>query len=126
MKATPEQIAKLPKWAQDHINAITRERDISVRSLNEYCDSTTPSPFEISEYVCTGEKHGPSMKRRYIQAHTITVKWRGIELCVGANDYGHSGNGIRLTWSGKNGHDDCALIPVSHQTAVIKSKEDML
>jgi hypothetical protein len=125
MNPTIEQLAKLPKWAQDHIADITRERDVSVCSLNEYCDESTPSPFEISEYVCTGEKQGPLLKRRYIQAHTMTVKWRGVELRIDANDYGQSGKGIRLQWNNQNDRDECAFIPQSYQSAIIKSKEDM-
>jgi hypothetical protein len=125
MKPTPEQITKLPKWVQDHIKDITRERDVSVHSLNEYCDESTPSPFEISEHVCTGETQGPSLKRRYIQAHTITVRWRGVELIVYANDYNHR-DGIEIQWSSDNGaHSECAFIPKSYQQAVIKSKEGM-
>jgi hypothetical protein len=35
MKPTEDQIAKLPKWARDHIRTITRERDVSVRTQED-------------------------------------------------------------------------------------------
>jgi hypothetical protein len=53
---TEEQIAKLPKWAQDHIANVERERFVSVRALNEAMDSQTKAAFYCDDYVCTGER----------------------------------------------------------------------
>lgn len=125
MTPTEEQIAKLPKWAQDHIKEITRERELSVRALNQYCDDSTPSPFEILDFVCTGEQAGPSAKARYIQAHSLRVKWRGVELRIDANDYGVSGKGIRLQWEPDGYGKDCAMIPLSYNSVKLVCKEYM-
>lgn len=123
---TPEQLAKLPRWAQDHIKDITRERDVAVRALNEYCDDQTPSPFYVDEMVCTGEQRGPSIKRRYIQAHTIKVKWAGVDLVIDANDYGNRNNEIGLQWSTTpRGCGDVALIPKSFQSVTLKLPVNM-
>lgn len=125
MNPTTEQIAKLPKWAQEHIETISRERELAVRSLNQYCDESTPSPFSTFEYVCTGEIQGPSGKRRYIQAIAIEVEWRGVTLRIDANDYGNNGKGIRLQWGTKRNTEEVAFIPTSYQAARILTAGDM-
>lgn len=124
MNATPEQIAKLPKWAQDHIKDVERERFVAVRALNEFCDTQTKSQFYTEESVCSGERQGPSTKRKYIQAIAIIAAWRGVELRVDANDYGQSGPGIRLSWNATDG-GDVALIPYSHNSMRLVQTEDM-
>ncbi len=126
MTPTPEQIAKLPKWAQEYIKDVSREREVSLRTLNAFQDEQTPSPFYVEENLCTGEASGPTTKRRYIQAHSVEVYFRGVHLTVDANEFGNSGSGIRLQWSSKErGGGDAAFIPTSYQSARIVSKEDM-
>ena len=125
MNPTPEQLAKLPRWAQDHIKDITRERDVAVRALNEYCDDQTPSPFYVDEAVCTGEQRGPSIKRRYIQAHTIKVNWAGVELVIDANGYGNRNNEIGLQWSSTNHIREVAMIPQRFQSITLKTQENL-
>lgn len=126
MIPTPEQLSKLPKWAQDHIRDIARQRETAVNVLNEFVNDDTPSPFFFEDYACTGECQGPSNKRRYIQAHSVTVVWRGVELRVSANDYGNSGRGIGLSWGTEGGrHQDVAFIPSNYLSARLVSKEDM-
>lgn len=122
---TPDQIAKLPKWARDHIDNLVRQRTVAVRSLNDFCDASTPSPFKINESVCTGEERGPSNKTSYVQAHTIVVEWKGVELTVSAHDYGN-GSGIKLSWS-TIGHTmrEVAFVPESYQSARLVAKEFM-
>lgn len=124
---TPEQIAKLPRWAQEHIKDLERQREVAVRALDEYVDAQTESPFYTLDNECTGERQGPTFRKRYIQAHSIEVEWRGVVLSVDANDYGQVGGGIRLKWEagGKHASKDAAFIPSSYQSARIVSKEDM-
>src|SRR5262249_53047522 len=102
---SPEQLAKLPKWAQDHITKLERQREEAIRTLNQALDTQTESSFSVVATPCTGETTGPSFKRAYVQAHSIEVRWRGVELTVDANDYGQNGKGIRLQWSGKHDSD---------------------
>lgn len=69
MNPTTEQIAKLPKWAQDHIARIERRRADAVRQLEEYCDTVTPSPIKFDNWrINDGEKV------KYIQADEITFQ----------------------------------------------------
>lgn len=70
---------KLPKWTQEYIQNIERERDVAIRTLNEFQDSQTPTPYWTEEYTCLGEStphgdRGPTNKRHYVQAHRMTVK----------------------------------------------------
>ena len=125
---TPEQLAKLPKWAQDHINNTAGERNAAIRALNNFCEQSKESPFSFQEDPCTGEgTRGPVSKHVFIQAHSIRVRWRGVVLDVDAHDYGNTGVGIKLKWSSETGggHGEAALIPYCHQSARLVSKEDM-
>lgn len=119
---TQEQLAKLPKWAQEYIAYIERQRFVAVRALDEFRDEQTPSPFYFQDHSCTGDKSGPVERKRYIQTHSIIVKWRGVELTVDAN----SGHGLRLQWNGDNSHmGEVAFVPTSYQSAKLIGKEDM-
>jgi hypothetical protein len=74
---TPEQIAKLPAWARETIKTLQRERDVAVRTLNEFRDNDTPSPFWYDASVSTGEERGPSYKRRFVQTGQLHVEYSG-------------------------------------------------
>lgn len=124
---TPEQIAKLPKWARDHITNIERERDVSVRALNEFQDSQTPSGIYYDDCVCTGETKGPSNKRKYIQSHQLEVEHAGVLLSVflaGTNDSQRS-HGIQLSWNARQRTGHVAAIPTSFQCVELVAKENM-
>jgi len=71
---TDEQLSRLPKWAQDHIQKLDSERVLAVRALHEYTDEQTESSVWYDDAVCTGEQQGPEFLRRYIQTHKITFK----------------------------------------------------
>lgn len=61
---TPEQIAKLPKWAQEHIHFLQRWHDEAQAKLKEYLDTQSPSA------IYTG--HEVSGDVRFIQDNCIT------------------------------------------------------
>jgi hypothetical protein len=113
---------KLPKWAQDHIKTLERQRDEAVSALNEYVDHQTESAFYFDDYVGTGETLGPSNKRSYIQTRNITVNYAGIEL----NIYATPDNEIRLQWSDDKRHlDYIYFIPTTFQGAILVSKKNV-
>jgi hypothetical protein len=116
-----DKIKRLPKWAQDHIIHLERERDVSVRKLNDFCDNQTKSPIFIDDLICTGEEKGPSKKRNYIQSKRIELEYSGVYLQIICRD-----NCIDLNWSnGQYGSGEVAFIPVSFQAARLTSKENM-
>jgi len=78
MKPTPEQIAKLPKWAQEHIRDIERQLSAATTALDQIKDQQTPSPIYLDDWYCT-----PRMKR-YIQSPTghLTIQHAGVHLDI--------------------------------------------
>jgi hypothetical protein len=114
------EITKLPKWAQEHIKGIARQRDAAVRALNEYVDNQTPSPIFVDDYVCTGEGRGSSSKRRYVQGNNLTIEHQGVRLYITLRD-----RQIDLQWGNGVGIGEVALIPSSFQIARLVSKENM-
>ena len=116
-----EKIKKLPKWIQDHITNLQRQRDTAVNALNEYCDEQTPSPFYTDDMLCTGEQRGPSIKKRYIQAHSIQIKNAGVRLRITLqNDH------IYLQWGGSEQDlNEVAFVPTSFQAVRLIAKENM-
>lgn len=85
---TPEQFDRLPKWAQEHIGKLTRERDTARRELDKYRDAQTPSPFYTEAFYTAAHGRFP---RRYIQAHgSLVVEHGGVLLRIGLRDHGIS------------------------------------
>ena len=117
-----ERIKKLPRWAQEIIEDLDRERTVAIRALNEYCESQDPSPFYIDEWESTGETRGPTTKTRYIQTRRIEVDHAGVHLSVSiSND-----NDLILQWSDQNRRvGEVAFIPESYQRARLVSKDNM-
>lgn len=118
---TPEELAKLPKWASDKARSLARERDTAVECLHEWADTQTEAPISIMEYESTGETRGPTHFMRYVQGRNIRVKWQGIELDIGLRDGGNMHeSGIRLQWSEiQRGNAHIALVPDSFQCAYL-------
>lgn len=114
-----QKIAKLPTWAQKHIELLTRQRDDARADEKKYLDEQTESPFFVQ--YC-GPKNDT---KRYVQAHTMTVRWGGVVLRVDAHDFNKmNGPGIQLRWESEK-HNDVALVPMHHQACRLVAKEDL-
>lgn len=117
-------ISKLPKWAQDYIRDIERQRDVSVRALNQYLDNQTESEFYFDDYIGTGESNGrgPTLKRNYIQApDRLAISYADVLLEVVIRD-----GEVHISWGGDVNRDhDVAFIPMSYQHAKIIAKNNM-
>ncbi len=123
---TQEQIAKLPKWAQDYIVSLERSKATAQRELSEYADSTSPSPFSVSEMV--EGQNGWETQKRYIQARSINIKWKGVFLTVTAHDLNADvKDGMVLQWwtDEQKSTVPVAFIPMSYCRAQLLSKEAM-
>ncbi len=114
------EIEKLPKWAQEHIKDLNRQRDVAIRALNEYCDKQTESKFYIDESEFTGESVGPTSKRRYIQTRKIYIEHASVLLTVIIRE-----GEIDIGWSNINHHGDVAFMPSSYMQARLVAKENM-
>lgn len=120
---TPEQLSKLPKFAQEYIRSLRRERDVSVRAMNEWQDGQTVAPVYYQEYVSSNEEAtgGPSLKTVYVQTRKITMEHAGVEVELMIR-----GQQIDIRWglAGDRG-GDVAFIPSSYQAGRVVSRENM-
>jgi len=125
-KPTPEQVAKLPLWAQKYINCIEGERMVAIRALNEHIDKQTKSKIYYDETLCTGEEVGPSSKRFYIQSEGVEVECAGVHLNVHCWQKSSHESGIELQWSAADGSGELiACIPRSFMSLTLTSARHM-
>ena len=114
-----DRMTSLPKWAQDHIRDLQRQRDVALRALNTFCDKQTPSSIYVEDNPCTGEETGPVNKRHYIQSHTVTIKHARVWLIVLCQD-----DSIHLHFG--NEDESCrniALQPIASNAIRLVAKE---
>ncbi len=108
-------LSRLPQWAQKHIEALQRERDSAIHTLNEFCASEKPGPYVFETWACTGEEQGPSTKVHYAHGHNMTVKHLGLELRVGLRE-----DGIHLQYNTERSvTGDVTLRPTSFQALTL-------
>lgn len=105
---TDARIAKLPKWAQEHIVKLGRRADEAEKTLSGYEDDQTPSK------VWHGDLRNDS--KHFVQTSRITVEHADVILEVNM----YEDDRIRLSWrpSGEGyHHGDICFIPSSYQQA---------
>jgi len=122
---------KQPRWVQEYIQKIERERDEAIRWSNNVHDEQTESPFRVTEMVCDGAGSGGgnhSYKTRFIQTHKMEVRHHGIALDILLR---HDDHHIDLSWGSMEegyttrGSEEIALIPSSYQSVKLVSREFM-
>lgn len=122
-----DRIAKLPAWAREEIENLTRERENAVRALAEHIDKQTPSPFYREEMVSDGAQGpGPSRYRFYVQGHDMLCEAHGIKLRI-CTAYGSTNeNSITLQWEGAaRDSSEVGFIPHSYQMARLVARSKM-
>lgn len=94
---TPEQLAKLPKWVQEHIKSVTRDRDTWKSSALRFSSEQEESPFYSPEFSTEG------IKKRYIATENrrVIVEYAGIhaEIFLACKDDGQRLHGIEIGFS---------------------------
>jgi hypothetical protein len=126
-KTLEEKIAKLPAWAREHIETLTRERAVAVREMTEFLDHQTKSSIfvETNGPKSTGELR-PFLERVYIQSDQITIEAHGVELRVMTKYGSTNDDSIVLQWGTPDcGIADVAFIPLSYQQARLITKKNM-
>jgi len=115
---TPEQIERLPKWAQAHIRELERDRRTADEALARYLDDQTPTQVWYEEMLTGLEV--TKWPKRYINAHEVRFVNAGVALTVRI-PYG--GDNIELDWGPEEGHGlgDLCFIPTSYQQARISN-----
>ena len=119
---TPEQIAKLPKWAQIHIANLDRRVVLSERALKEYQDGQTPSPFFYEDFLCVGGGP-PKHTTTYIQTHKVSVIHEGVraDIMLRLDE-----PCIQIGWGDEHrGCREVAMIPTSFQQIKLLQKNRM-
>ncbi len=128
MATTPPapDTTKLPKWAQDHIETLQRQRDTAVRALRDWTDSQTKQPISVDEVECV-EQGGPSFFTRYIEGKRLTVRWKGVQLEIHLKEDGNmSDDAIDLKWTALTRHSGhVAMVPTSFQSVSLMAKENL-
>ena len=116
---TPEELAKLPKWALVKIKMLEAERRTAVDALRRYANEQAESPFRITELECIGEQVGPTFLTRYIQTRKVEIVWKGVELTVYLKE-----DGIFLSWVAENQsvRNFVGLVPLAFQQAMLRAE----
>lgn len=115
---TPEQIERLPKWAQSHIRRLDRWRQNAITTLEKFQDSKEPTGISYEEAVhLDGELQ---FFERHIDAHRVEFVHNGTSLVV-TMPVGDDRRGIELSWGPEGGHGlgDLCFTPTSYQQARI-------
>lgn len=93
-----EKIERLPKWAQDHIKDLVRQRKEAVEALDNYIDENNVGPFIFSDFVCDKDG-GPSIRERHINADKVRIEYGGIMLDINLSNQYRDEKAIYLNWS---------------------------
>lgn len=95
---TPEQIAKLPKWAQDHINALSRDGEAFKAAALRFSDDQPKSAIYIPEYNSAGvmKRYVPSPHDRVCIDHANVH----LEVFLPQERDGHRMFGPEITYNG--------------------------
>lgn len=86
-------VTRLPRWAQDYVKDLVRERENAVSILNEFQDDQMPSNVFFEKHACTGEVPGtnaPVTKKCYVSTRHLTFLVGKREVYVSLHeDQGH-------------------------------------
>jgi hypothetical protein len=120
-------VSKLPKWAQEKIADLEREKESAIKALKRYLDDQTESPIYVPDHLCLGDGGcGPSHVVRYIQGNKIAVKFGGVELDMLLSEAGNQRDcGIHLTFNALSSYSPIALLPRASNSISLVAKENM-
>lgn len=126
MNPTPEQTAKLPKWAQEHIQSIERERDNAIAVKNKMVDDQTPTSIYVDDWMAH-----PRVKR-YVQCkhNNLTIEHAGVkaEILLARSDDGQRLFGIEIVYSSNVrslSFNPVALMPRGHGCIQLVHKDNL-
>ena len=117
---TPEQIAKLPKWAKERLEDLERLTRVAEAALKEFNDAQTPSEFYVEERLSLGEG-SDTYAKRYIQTYKMSVEHDGVKLDVLLRQ---DERGIELQWHSTDRlMQEVAMVPLSFNKVKVLAKE---
>jgi hypothetical protein len=122
---TPEQISKLPKWAQDYITALSWNLDREQEAKRRLLEQQQTSPFYVREWN-SGKPYN-----RYISApeNRIEVEHAGVKLGIylTRKDDSQRPYGIELQYSaiGDSLGRGAAIVPSGNSTINLQAVENI-
>jgi len=118
LNPTPEQIERLPKWAQAHIKRLERQRRGAITALKKFQDSDEPTRVLYEQALqLDGEFQ---FFVRHIDTYQVRFVCNGVSLAVMLPD-DEEGRGVELSWGPEGGHGlgDMCFTPTAYQQARI-------
>lgn len=112
-------LAKLPKYAQNYIRCVERERDEAIEKCNRLTDHQTKSNIWVEDYGVRGNRC-----REYVQGDSVVIQNGDVSLRVSAR----RPESIELSWCEGDelyGIGDVALIPTAYQQARLVNCKNM-
>lgn len=123
---TKEQIERLPKWAQDHIQRLTRLKDRAEKALQDATDEQTESPFMVPNWETDTVRFIQSRNR------TMIVKHAGVklEIFLARENDGQRLYGIELRYETHGpsslAYQSIGIFPRGISTIQLVHKDNML
>ena len=119
---TSEQIAKLPKWAQEHIESLSREARTWKESALRFSKEQPESPFFMETY-------NEEMRKQFITSPSSSVSFKhaGVEGTIYLTCKGDSQRpfGVELTFHGDNQLQPVGIFPAYSNCLYLVAKENM-
>lgn len=85
---TPEQIAKLPQWTQDHIRSLSRQVEDLQREMVRMAAAQPESEWFAEDMVGKGPGNGFINVKRFFTAHNMRFFHRGLFVEMIAREEG--------------------------------------
>ena len=119
MNPTPEQIGRLPKWAQSHIEQLERQRRDAISTLERFQDSDKPTMISYEQRQHLDSKF--QVFTRHLNTHQVQFAREGVSLVVTLPYYDDNDHGIKLSWGpvGQHSMGDMCFTPTAYQQARI-------
>jgi len=121
---TEEQFKRLPKYAQEYIRDLERERETALKVMRKLEDDQTPTKVWESDFESLGERKGPTEVIRYFDCDRLEIESAGVRLSIGGL---WDDKEITLSWRpAGEGHPlgDVLFIPTSYQQAKFVALEN--
>jgi hypothetical protein len=114
-------ISKLPKWAQERIRDLERQRIAAVEALDAFEAAHATGPVTVNQMVCD-KNGGPSIRKVRFDAHWLVIEHAGVELNITL-----AADEIRLGYSqaGRVSVSAVYFQPTSFQQFKLKSKMEL-
>ena len=120
-RPTSEQIVKLPKWAQEHIRDLERQRMAAVEALEDFTAKNDTGPVCCRLMVSDGASRGPSSRQVRFDARWVEIDHAGVHV-----DLTLAEGEVRVAYTLSARAAGCVYLqPTSFQQFKLKSKLEL-